>query len=31
MKGIARRPESKHLLVIGRLWPKLYEIRLALQ
>ena len=29
LNGIAWLPESKHLLVTGKLWPKLYEIELT--
>ncbi len=29
LNGIAWLPESKHLLVTGKLWPKLYEIELV--
>lgn len=28
LNGIAYRPETKHLLVTGKYWPKLYEIEL---
>jgi glutamine cyclotransferase len=28
LNGIAWRPETKHLLVTGKLWPQLYEIEL---
>ncbi len=29
LNGIAYLPDSKHLLVTGKLWPKLYEIELV--
>jgi glutamine cyclotransferase len=29
LNGIAYLPQSKHLLVTGKLWPKLYEIELT--
>ena len=29
LNGIAYLPETKHLLVTGKLWPKLYEIELT--
>lgn len=29
LNGIAYIPESKHLLVTGKLWPKMYEIELV--
>ena len=28
LNGIAWLPESNHLLVTGKLWPKIYEIEL---
>ena len=28
LNGIAYLPQSKHLLVTGKLWPKMYEIDL---
>ncbi len=31
LNGIAYIPESKHLLVTGKCWPKVYEIELVLQ
>ena len=31
LNGIAYLPQTKHLLVTGKLWPRLYEIELILQ